>query len=728
MKPLSLKKKLLLLVILLVGHRAVGQQGAAAYMPLFEYSGYNVAPFSAELEVAGAQLRSIMPDSFRQDFKVYSCGTYTLQYAFASYPPDSAYAQVKRTVAAQSKYYLLFVRQSDSRGLFMRYWVDFKLPNTGQMKCLAGDQLEEVNEALINLMEETFQREMPHTFFKAEIGAMDLLGNLIFQSMDCCNPNKGEGESCELVGCFPIFKKIWYSMGYNDQLAPGTTKFRTEEGIPVVANKNDTDNDGTVDTDDDMVESTTLVRKNEVDLIKVEMGKSDDNAPLDSNGPVVIRTNSPHVRFYKDAKKTNGSRMMLSAASDNNGQTWYAFEVPITEMTSNQAYYIEVVESSASARDIDIQCVQAGKKHSFKVTAFWVSHKGTWYKNDDLTMPGNPGTGLEHLDNASVLSRSFRENYISENGQLYGHGPFYRADNSPFGALHELTQYIPGTKNKQIGGRILFSYEVTPKDPEALKLVQLDCSRRRHNRLFKFADDLPNLQLIVDPLKSATPEVNPEWPNDDSNIFDETAETPRNGHIFSSDIPASWILEHGDPKRAFKVDVMNFEEFVRVRPAKFVPAPPQDQHYMKNELVGSLCSPKIAWHNVLYLRRNDEKGLWAADNTPSSLSYPRKSDGFVGNGTIELTNETNSGNGSYTASYDKTQNNWAVTIEGNNSELILSFSLSTNTWEGIIDGIKIKIKKGNIDFADGVEYSWSKFTSLSKTNSINLGKISNAPF
>lgn len=102
-------------------------------------SGFNTAPFLQELEVAANDLKQAFPSSFGNDFKVYSCGFYVPMSTFNSYSYPQAFEDLRIKAGQQSQYYLLIGRQSDMSGLYTKFYVDIKLPQSGTFACIAND-------------------------------------------------------------------------------------------------------------------------------------------------------------------------------------------------------------------------------------------------------------------------------------------------------------------------------------------------------------------------------------------------------------------------------------------------------------------------------------------------------------------------------------------------------------------------------------------------------------
>jgi hypothetical protein len=106
------------------------------YQELVEVSGFDTQPFQIDLEKSAMQLDTIFPDSFENKFQVFSGGFYVLQENFDGFGYPEAFEKLRSEAASLSEFYLVLGRQSDSKGIYTKYWIDVKLPNTGSFECI----------------------------------------------------------------------------------------------------------------------------------------------------------------------------------------------------------------------------------------------------------------------------------------------------------------------------------------------------------------------------------------------------------------------------------------------------------------------------------------------------------------------------------------------------------------------------------------------------------------
>ena len=145
---------------------------------------------------------------------------------------------------------------------------------------------------------------------------------------------------------------------YNGQ--DGTMVNESEEeivGAFTVANLNDTDGDGIVDNNDDIV--TAVNGRNEIDLMQLDIRRPDP----DLGGTVNISILSGSVKFW--GARTKG--------------------VPVTTInfattTLPRTLWVEATAFSKSVRDIVLESEYRGLKDSVKATAIWADR--TKFTND----------------------------------------------------------------------------------------------------------------------------------------------------------------------------------------------------------------------------------------------------------------------------------------------------------------------------------------------------------
>jgi hypothetical protein len=165
-----------------------------AYQKLEDASGFNTDAFQAELEAAAQALQDSFPTDFQDDFKVYDFGFYLHQEVTDGGYPE-AFAQKVAAIAQMSRYYLVFGKQTDQSGIYSKYWVDLKLPTTGEFTCLDlfaanyRTNLTKKFEIIANQIAE-LNDYSPSMFATIEKGVIDSLKSYLTGMYECCDPSQ----------------------------------------------------------------------------------------------------------------------------------------------------------------------------------------------------------------------------------------------------------------------------------------------------------------------------------------------------------------------------------------------------------------------------------------------------------------------------------------------------------------------------------------------------------
>lgn len=109
--------------------------GQVCHIELTDASGFNTQPYQTFLENEACQLRNTFPIEFQSQFKVIETGFYLhIPLTIPGIPP--MFENAKTQANTNSDYYLLISKQSDQSGIYTKFWVDVKLPETGIFTCL----------------------------------------------------------------------------------------------------------------------------------------------------------------------------------------------------------------------------------------------------------------------------------------------------------------------------------------------------------------------------------------------------------------------------------------------------------------------------------------------------------------------------------------------------------------------------------------------------------------
>jgi hypothetical protein len=169
---------------------------AQCYVPLADASGFNTDPYQAELDAAAAKLCAIFDTmGFGGQFKVYDFGFYLHQENTTGGYPEP-FAQKIAEVQALSPYYLIFGKQTDRSGVYTKFWVELRLPDS-----LCFDSWDTIGRGLLlTSLDLTANSEygalgnMPDKYHFAEIRVMDKLKVELNELRECCYyQQRGQG-------------------------------------------------------------------------------------------------------------------------------------------------------------------------------------------------------------------------------------------------------------------------------------------------------------------------------------------------------------------------------------------------------------------------------------------------------------------------------------------------------------------------------------------------------
>lgn len=204
-------KKHFFLQISLIFALAMGQLVTHAqtyYVPLkpTDPSGIDIAPYQTELNAAAQPLCALFDSlGFAGQFKVFTAGFYVVQESYSDYGYIEAFSLLKDSVLLASPYYLLIGRESNANGIFVKWWIDLKMPNTGKFACI-DEQYSTFRKEIVEKVEVFADRAVidnpslaGNGFRLIEKSIFDTLTSYVSSITECCNaPNKG--ATC--ISCF----------------------------------------------------------------------------------------------------------------------------------------------------------------------------------------------------------------------------------------------------------------------------------------------------------------------------------------------------------------------------------------------------------------------------------------------------------------------------------------------------------------------------------------------
>ncbi len=185
-------------------------QQDSCYVRLEDASGYTpTSEQLAELEAAACALIDSFPAEFRDSFRVYDFGFYLHQEVTEGGYPEP-FAKKILEVQNSSPYYLLFGKQTDRGGVYTRFWVGLRLPNSGIFYCI--DQLLPSLRGDLTTKYGIIANEMHNAneksyfgYHDAEISAIDSLRSYIDALKECCIPPGQQRRGSGCTSC--VFSK-----------------------------------------------------------------------------------------------------------------------------------------------------------------------------------------------------------------------------------------------------------------------------------------------------------------------------------------------------------------------------------------------------------------------------------------------------------------------------------------------------------------------------------------
>lgn len=427
---------------------------------------------------------------------------------------------------------------------------------------------------------------------------------------------------------------------YNGLLAPygGQEVPKTREksvGAVTVANLNDTDADGTIDNEDNEVQSINKAGRNEIDLMKLHIRIAGVFPPT----AVLELAFTGDIAFW--SASTKGVKLMVNA-------------IPVSTLPLTM--WVEARACSARTRDISIKARVNGIDYDeVKATAIWVRHIDKYtiraVNGENNYSPANLGV------DAPSLIHGIDETFRSIDGSRYG--------------LGRLGQMPGSAEDGGFGGRILLRFGIMPNDlfTNIRDLgITFDVSRRAQTRTHSMSSGNGGL------LRSQDEKDFPlaiEAPNDDTHNLDEDNVPSENLMLFSFDAPSNTYTHispgsnryFGQTKSFFKRE-LQFYEFVRVS---------FDNDFMVGDKVqGSVCSPFVNW-SVNYTLHNEIRNpvgppysednfVYNQLNSVPAFSPPKLLSGDQRGGIITCIALPNITTCSYFLKYAEATNEWNLTV------------------------------------------------------------------
>jgi hypothetical protein len=167
------------------------------YKLIADMSGIDNAPYQTQLENAACELKNSFPEEFRNKFKVYDFGFYSMtEYMQGGF--QAVWDKVVLNAASESEYYLVFGKQTDHSGVYTKFWVAINLPDRSNFSCLTPENRTNIYQGIEYSVSANYNG-IPQDYANAEMAAMKRLQLIVDEVIHCCDP--GNRTSCSF--CIP---------------------------------------------------------------------------------------------------------------------------------------------------------------------------------------------------------------------------------------------------------------------------------------------------------------------------------------------------------------------------------------------------------------------------------------------------------------------------------------------------------------------------------------------
>lgn len=173
------------------------------YEVIADMSGIDISSYQSELEAVACELVEAFPEEFQNQFKVYDYGFFRMN-EFMQGGFQTVWDKVIDDIP--TPYYLVFGKQSDQTGIYTKFWVDIKLPDTGAFECL-GFSSGTVRQDIVNKYN-IKANEIYKNYGKAfqnystvEIEVIHSLKEFIEEKINCCEQAMPSRSSSSCLSC-----------------------------------------------------------------------------------------------------------------------------------------------------------------------------------------------------------------------------------------------------------------------------------------------------------------------------------------------------------------------------------------------------------------------------------------------------------------------------------------------------------------------------------------------
>ena len=173
--------------ILTFGTLSLAQVPTNKYVRLEDASGFNTNPYQEDLEKNAAELVAALPSELRDSFRVYSGGTYIFHSKLYN-GVNKGVEFIENKASNMSKYYLIFIKETDSLGLYRGFRVSMKLPKWGVFSCIDKNEYNLLESQVDYSVKHTYNLRNKHPlyYYLAEDAGMKKLKEKVERLVRCC--------------------------------------------------------------------------------------------------------------------------------------------------------------------------------------------------------------------------------------------------------------------------------------------------------------------------------------------------------------------------------------------------------------------------------------------------------------------------------------------------------------------------------------------------------------
>lgn len=208
---------LLLAFIIIVSNILNLEAQSPAFQSLGDATGL---PINNQLiQEAATRLRNTFPDSFRNQFAVFDVGFYTEMQEYSTYSFEEAFNLCKSESTTLSPYYLLIGRVNNTNQLNKEYFLDLKIPTTGNFSCITDEERSELTNVVKDIIDLEFQKKGTYQSEELILSIIEGTQKKIDDIINCCIRGSNSCSSYRLKD------KVWYTPDWEPFIINEDLKF-----------------------------------------------------------------------------------------------------------------------------------------------------------------------------------------------------------------------------------------------------------------------------------------------------------------------------------------------------------------------------------------------------------------------------------------------------------------------------------------------------------------------